>query len=111
MYEDWDLIESSFATQYNIRLRNENDMTWGEFKTLLAGIMPKTPLGQIVQIRSEEDKDVLKSFTPEQHKIRNDWRMKLMERQYQEYENISEEEKLKQIKIVQDMFAKAFGKN
>lgn len=41
-------------------------MSWGEFSTLLAGIMPETPLGQIVSIRSEDDKETLKHFTPEQ---------------------------------------------
>ena len=57
--------------QYGIRLRND-DMTWSEFCTLLKGIMPETPLGQIVSIRSEEDKNMLKNFTKEQHKIKND---------------------------------------
>lgn len=74
LYEDWDLIDASFAKQYGIRLRNEPDMSWGEFSTLLAGIMPETPLGQIVSIRSETDKEMLKHFTADQHRIRNDWR-------------------------------------
>lgn len=74
LYEDWDLIDASFAKQYGIRLRNEPDMSWSEFSTLLAGIMPETPLGQVVSIRSEDDKETLKHYTPEQHKIRNEWR-------------------------------------
>lgn len=74
LYEDWDLIDASFAKQYGIRLRNEPDMSWGEFSTLLAGIMPETPLGQIVSIRSETDKGMLKNFTSDQHRIRNEWR-------------------------------------
>lgn len=49
-------------------------MSWGEFSTLLAGIMPETPLGQIVSIRSENDKEALKHFAPAQHRIRNEWR-------------------------------------
>lgn len=49
-------------------------MSWGEFCTLLSGIMPNTPLGQIVSIRSEDDKDILKNFTKEQRKIRSNWR-------------------------------------
>ncbi len=77
-------------------------MSWSEFCTLLAGIMPKTPLGQVVSIRSEEDKDILKHFTPEQHKIRNDWR----NRQVVE---MSEEEKKEKIKELQEIFAKAFS--
>lgn len=73
LYHDWDLIEASFAAQYGIRLRNEPEMTWGEFCTLLAGIMPETPLGQVVSIRSETDKDILKRMTPYERKIRADW--------------------------------------
>lgn len=89
--------------QYGIRLRND-DMSWNEFSTLLTGIMPKTPLGQIVSIRSEEDKDMLKNFTKEQHKIRNDWRNKV-----NPIRDMSDEEKEIEAKKVQEMFAKAFG--
>jgi hypothetical protein len=74
LYEDWDLIDASFTAQYGIRLRQETEMPWGEFCTLLAGIMPETPLGQVVSIRSENNKDILKSFSPDQNRIRNEWR-------------------------------------
>ena len=30
-------------------------MTWSEFATLLSGLMPDTPLGQIISIRAEKD--------------------------------------------------------
>lgn len=49
-------------------------MSWGEFCTLLSGLMPETPLGQIISIRSETDKDILQTFTPAQNKIRNEWK-------------------------------------
>jgi hypothetical protein len=49
-------------------------MKWDEFAALLKGISPDTPLGKIVEIRSEDNKDTLKHFTKQQHKIRNDWR-------------------------------------
>ena len=97
------MIEASFAMQYGIRLRND-DMSWHEFCTLLTGIMPKTPLGEIVSVRSEEDKDILKNFTKEQHKIRNDWRNRV-----NPIRDMSEEEKEEEIKKVQEIFAKAFG--
>ncbi|MDV3426665.1 MAG: bacteriophage Gp15 family protein [Bacillota bacterium] len=104
LLDDWDLIVSSFATQYNIRLAQETEMAWDEFCSLLKGIMPETPLGQIVSIRSEEDKDILKNFTTEHHKIRNEWRNrnnKIIE--------MTEEEKAEKIKEVQELFAKAFS--
>lgn len=80
LYEDWALIEASFAQQYNIRLRAEEEMSWGEFTTLLSGIMSETPLGQVVSIRSENDKDTLKNFNAAQHKMRNDWRSRMNKR-------------------------------
>lgn len=88
-------------TQYGIRLR-ETDMQWDEFCTLLSGIMPKTPLGQVVSIRSEEDKEVLKTFNDHQRKIRQDWRRK-------QARLSTEEENELMMKKLELMFEKAFG--
>lgn len=49
-------------------------MSWDEFATLLAGLSGETPLGHIVSIRSENDKEKLKNFSPEEKRIRNEWR-------------------------------------
>lgn len=77
LIEDFDLIVSSFQTQYGIRLSRElKGMKWDEFSDLLAGLGPETPLGRIVSIRSEDDKDILKHFSKDQHRIRNEWRSK-----------------------------------
>lgn len=71
---DYGLIVASFQSQYGVRLSREiNTMKWDEFKDLLQGIAPETPLGRIVAIRAETDKEILKRFTPEQRKIRNEW--------------------------------------
>ena len=48
-------------------------MSWGEFATLLSGLMPDTPLGQIISIRSEKDKNIIKNFSKDQLRIRNEW--------------------------------------
>lgn len=79
MFEDFDLIVSSFRTQYGISLYSYDfkKMKWKEFKALLSGIDSETPLGRIVQIRSEEDPNMLEHFSPGQHRIRNDWRLRL----------------------------------
>ena len=76
LLEDYDLIEASFAKQYGIRLRNEQDMTWSEFATLLSGLMPDTPLGQIISIRAEKDKEIIKRFTKDQKRIQSDWKIR-----------------------------------
>jgi hypothetical protein len=49
-------------------------MPWSEFSNLVTGLLPETPLGEIVKIRSEDDPDVLKKFTSDQLAIRNKWR-------------------------------------
>lgn len=51
-------------------------MTWDEFCALLSGIGPDTPLGRVVQIRAEDNEEILKHFSKEQHRIRNEWRSK-----------------------------------
>ena len=77
LVQDFDLIVASFQTQYGIRLSKDlKGMKWGEFKALLVGISPETPLGRIVSIRAEDDKEVLKHFNKEQLRIRNEWRRK-----------------------------------
>ena len=78
LIDDFGLIVSSFQSQYGIRLSRElpTGMTWDEFRDLLVGIGPDTALGRIVSIRAEEDEDILKNFTQEQHRIRNEWKRK-----------------------------------
>lgn len=76
LFEDYELIEASFAQQYGIRLRTEEDMEWSEFCVLLGGLNEKTPLGRIISIRSEKDPKMIKEFTPDQKKIRNEWKKK-----------------------------------
>ncbi len=39
----------------------------------MTGIDPDTALGRMVSIRSEDDKDILKHFTPDQKRIRAKW--------------------------------------
>lgn len=80
-------------------------MSWGEFSTLLAGIMPETPLGQIVSIRSEDDKETLKHFTPEQHRIRNDWRSRQYKAMVQDPETAA-----RVVQAFQEACRQAFGK-
>lgn len=77
--EDWLLIEASLAKQYGIRIRQQADMPWTEFCTLVAGLMPDTPLGSVVAVRSEKDPKAIKSFTPDQRRIYNEWRLRRAE--------------------------------
>lgn len=74
LIDDFALIESSFAQQYGIRLRNEIEtMKWGEFSSLLSGLNGDTVLGNIVRIRSEKDPKVIKDFSRSEKEIRSKW--------------------------------------
>lgn len=74
LISDFDLIVASFQSQYGIRLsRDLKGMKWSEFRALLIGLSPETPLGRVVSIRAEDDKEILKHFSEEQHRIRSEW--------------------------------------
>ena len=70
--DDYDLIEASFLSQYGIRLKT-TELQFDEFLNLTSCLMPDTPLGQIVAIRSETDAEIISNFTEAQKQIRNDW--------------------------------------
>ena len=75
LFEDWDLIVSSFLSQYGIRLSTKEFKTvdWAEFSALLSGLSAETALGRIVSIRSETDADTIKRFSPYQKKVHDEW--------------------------------------
>lgn len=75
LIDDWDLIVSSFLSQYGIRLSTKQfeTVSWDEFISLLKGISPDTALGRVVEIRAEKNKDILKNFTPDQMRIHEEW--------------------------------------
>ena len=80
MFGDWDLIVSSFLSQYGLRIRTKEfeSVSWDEFKALIAGLSPETALGRVVAIRSETDKDIIKHYTKDQRRIYDDWRNREM---------------------------------
>jgi len=77
-------------------------MTWDEFSALLNGILPDSPLGKIVGIRAEEDKEVLKSFTADQKAERTRWRTG-------QATKIDEADMDKAMDNLEKMLASAFG--
>lgn len=108
--DDWDLIEASFAIQYpQVKIpadNEEDDITRDRFVILLSGIMPDTPLGNIIRIRSETDPEVIKHMTPGQRRIRDEW---LSKKRHEKYDNMTEEEKLKLIEEAKKAFASMFS--
>lgn len=78
------MIEASFLSQYGIRLK-VTELQFDEFLNLTSCLMPDTPLGQIVAIRSEDNPDVIKEFNSAQKKIYNDWKNRDKSNNEQEY--------------------------
>lgn len=52
-------------------------MSWDEFADLLNGLNETTPLARMVQVRTETDPEVIKTYTTGQRKIRADWQRHL----------------------------------
>lgn len=68
------MIVSSFAQQYGIRLYYEyENISCQEFRQLLSGLNGDTPLGYVVQIRSETDNKKIRQMTKKEKEIRSEW--------------------------------------
>lgn len=71
---DWDLIVSSFAQQYGIRLYYEyENISCQEFRQLLTGLNGDTSLGYVVQTRAETDPKKIRQMTKKEKEIRTEW--------------------------------------
>lgn len=103
--DDWELIASSLKTQYGYSIRKEIEtMNWAELSSDISGLMGDTPLGNIVQIRSEDDREKLKNFTQDQKNIRWKYRMKMAQ-------NMDKDEFKKVITDLQKAFKEMAGDN
>ena len=78
------MIEASFLSQYGIRLKTA-ELDFDEFLNLTGCLMPDTPLGQIVAIRSETDAEVIRNFTDAQRKIHDEWARREVSNNEQKY--------------------------
>lgn len=88
------MVVSSLRTQYGLSVYSMEfkQMKWKEFRALLSGLSSETPLGRIVQIRSEDDPKMLEAFSSGQHRIRDEWRnRRAKERTQQELQQVLSE--------------------
>jgi DNA-binding SARP family transcriptional activator len=92
------------AAQYGIRIRLEPDMEWNEFCNLLSGLLPDTPLGQIVAIRSETDRDTIKKFTPDQRRIYTEWKQRAAKKKLEDEQALDES-----MASIEALLARTFG--
>ena len=56
------LIEQSIAKQYRVLPSEQGDLRYSDWIKMVSGLMDDTPLGRIVMIRSETDKERIKIF-------------------------------------------------
>jgi hypothetical protein len=82
--------------QYGIRLSHEPDIAVSEYFRLLAGIMPDTPLGKIVQIRMEKDPKILKEYGDYEKRIRREW-AEFKAHKHKKQQQVSDEIMLRQL--------------
>lgn len=75
------MIEQSIATQYGILPGAQGDLPWPEWAKLVSGLLDSTPLGRVVAVRAEEDRQVIARMTPWQKRIRSQWQNFLARRQ------------------------------
>ncbi|WP_195891804.1 Gp15 family bacteriophage protein [Anaeromassilibacillus senegalensis] len=100
------LIEQSIAKQYGVLPSDQPDLHYADWAKLVSGLMDDTPLGRVVAVRSEDDPDMLKAFTPEQNRLRTEWKQFCGQKVLRE----SDEESVRlQMKNLERMIASMFG--
>lgn len=108
MEKDAVLIEQSIAKQYGIIPSEQEELKYSDWAKLVSGLMEDTPLGRIVSIRSETDREAIRKFTSEQKKVYNYWQ------RFRSRKIMSDPEFLRsyeeQMKALERSFAAAFGK-
>lgn len=81
-------------------------MHYSDWISLVAGLMHDTPLGQVVRIRSEDDKDIIKNFSGYEKRLRSEWREFRSEKISQ---NATEQDKKDVANYFRNLFAGMFG--
>lgn len=96
------LIEQSIAKQYGIIPSEQEYLHYSDWAKLVSGLMDDTPLGRVISIRSETDRDVIRHMTPDQRRMRQEWLA------YRSAHR-STEERQADIQALQAMIAGMFG--
>lgn len=89
--------------QYPNKDLYDEKMDWTEFSILLNGLTDETPLGKIIQIRSEDNQEIIDHYSKAEKEIYDKWQHRQMELKYA---NKSKEEVMKDI---QNMFKGMFS--
>lgn len=99
------LIEQSIAKQYGVLPSAQRELSWGEWAKLVSGLMDDTPLGRVVAVRCETDREIIRHFSPWQRQVRAEWsaqRAKALAKQ-------DKDSNIKVMQCVEATIAKLFG--
>ena len=99
------LIEQSIAKQYRVLPSEQGDLRYSDWIKMVSGLMDDTPLGRIVMIRSETDKERIKNFSLEQRRIQSDWK-RFRSQRLQHFDSNDYD---KQMLALESMFASLAG--
>lgn len=104
------LIQQSIAKQYGVLPSEQENLKYSDWAKMVGGLMDDTPLGHVVGVRSETNKEIIKNYTNEQRAIRDDWSRFLASRVTgKEFTKSDEANWDKQMAEMERAFAAAFG--
>lgn len=98
------LIEQSIAKQYHILPSEQEDLSYSDWSKLVSGLMNDTPLGRVIEIRSEDDVEIIKDMNSDQLAIRRKWQDFCSSQIV-----YTEDEMQKQAEMFEKMMASMFG--
>ncbi len=101
---DKELVAQSIAKQYHILPSEQGELSYSDWASLVSGIMEDTPLGQIVLIRKEDDRERINNFSPYERRIYNEWRDFIAKKKREDVKNT-----MKAIHDFENMFRNMFG--
>lgn len=98
------LIEQSIAKQYHILPSEQGNLSYSDWSKLVSGLMNDTPLGKVIEIRMEDDPEILKNMNVDQRRIRSEWQSFCTS-----HTQYSAEDMKKQSEWIEKMIASMFG--
>ena len=98
------MLLQSVAAQYGVLPATQWELPWPEWITLVAGLMDTTPLGRLVEVRTERDPAILRRMTPWQKRERAKWRRFLAGRRLRRADETRREQR-----TMQTALARMFG--
>ncbi|MGX8702075.1 hypothetical protein [Caproiciproducens sp.] len=98
------------AKQYGVLPSEQENLKYSDWSKMVSGLMDDTPLGRVVGVRSETNKDIIKNYTKEQRAVRDEWPRFLASRVKDEkFTKSDEADWYKQMAEMELAFAAAFS--